>query len=186
MKKKIKDLKPGDRLDLEEDKYADPTKDNPERKEVLALIDAQNIYYTPKRLYGGRQIDYKKLREKISLGRASDQIVYLVADSLIDQTSFLSRLRSMGYITRMKVLIYRNEEVLNSNWDPEIIRDATSFMPFYETIVLVSGDGGYAPLLSDLRKQGKRVEVVCFDSDFSPLLADKAHEVRFLGGSDLM
>lgn len=29
MKKKIKDLKPGDRLDLEEDKYADPTKDNP-------------------------------------------------------------------------------------------------------------------------------------------------------------
>ena len=55
--------------------------------------------------------------------------------------------------------------------------DAIELAPRLDTVVLVSGDGDFKPLLQHLRRaQGCRVEVVAFGRSASKLIKDEADE----------
>lgn len=153
---------------------------------ALALIDAQNLWYTPKGKWGAR-VDYKKLLARISKkNRHVDPIIYLVADSVTDQSKFIEHLHGIGYTTRMKMMYRLGGRARNTNWDEEMIEEAREMMNAYSTLILVSGDHGFGELLEEARAAGKRTEIFCFESDFAQRLTDSADAVTFLDREILM
>ena len=61
--------------------------------------------------------------------------------------------------------------------------DAIRIAPTLDTLVLVSGDGDFIPLVEYLKNQGKRVEVLAFDKSTSHALIEVADEFTDLGKS---
>lgn len=153
---------------------------------ALALIDAQNLWYTPKEKWGAL-VDYKKLLDRMtSKNRHVDPIIYLVADSVTDQSKFIEHLHGIGYTTRMKMMYHLGGRARNTNWDKEMIEEAREMINAYSTLILVSGDHGFGELLQKARAAGKRTEIFCFESDFSQRLTDSADAVTFLDQDILM
>ena len=150
---------------------------------ILGLVDAENLYYTPRKRWGpGARIDFYKLYKIITAGgcRNSQVIIYLVADPIVNQIKFIDRLKHIGYTPRMKVIYPEKGKFQNSNWDPEIIEDAMAKICDFNKLVMVSGDGGFSPTLQAYLDQGKETAVLCFDSNFSAQLRSVAETVTFL------
>jgi uncharacterized LabA/DUF88 family protein len=81
-----------------------------------------------------------------------------------EQERFLHHLTIVGYAVRKKVLksIYDRESGQNSvkgNLNIELVIDALTDAPHYDTILLVTGDSDFVPLVEALRSRGKRVLV---------------------------
>ncbi len=81
-----------------------------------------------------------------------------------EQERFLHHLTIVGYAVRKKVLksIYDRETGQNSvkgNLNIELVIDALTDAPHYDTILLVTGDSDFVPLVEALRSRGKRVLV---------------------------
>lgn len=153
-----------------------------EEKSLLCLIDAQNIYYTPKQVYHA-QIDFAKLLEQIQadVNQAVYPIIYLVADAATNQVPFMEVLQKLGYMIRIKLMWFENGTAKNTNWDAEIIEDARAMMPFHPGIVLVSGDHGFIPVLDEWQAAGKSTRVYCFERDVSTKVVQSQHVTNFLG-----
>ncbi len=64
-----------------------------EEKSTLCLIDALNIYYTPKLIYK-TPVDFKRLYKLLEqkAGGPIYPIIYLVVHPVVDQEAFLDRL----------------------------------------------------------------------------------------------
>ncbi|MBI9085472.1 MAG: NYN domain-containing protein [Desulfobacterales bacterium] len=150
-------------------------------KSVLCLIDSQNIYYTPKKIFGG-QVDFRKLFHKIKAFSplTIHSIVYLVADAVVEQVPFLRVLTDIGYQTRMKLMWFENDVSHNTNWDDEMIEEGLRLMPFYQGVILVSGDHGFIPFLNKWSAAGKSTQVICFERDVSAAIVRCHHPVDFL------
>jgi uncharacterized LabA/DUF88 family protein len=155
-------------------------------KKTLVLIDAQNIYYTPKRNWGpGAKVDFLKLYHKVTRGdRAAIANIYLVADPLVDQTRFLQRLIEIGYSPKIKILYPEKGQYRNSNWDDWIIKDGLNLIAQTDQLIMVSGDGDFAGMIRQYKQKGKKTRIVCFQDDYSPLL-NCADSVSFLDQSIL-
>lgn len=151
-------------------------------KKTLGLVDAENLYYTPKKLWGpGAKVDFQRLYSLITNGgRPAEVIAYLVADPIIDQTLFINRLVKIGYTPKVKAIYHRKGKYQNSNWDDEIIEDALELIDKTDKLILVSGDGDFIPMLKAYRKQEKQVHIICFQNDFCPQLKSVADSVTFL------
>ncbi len=81
-----------------------------------------------------------------------------------EQERFLHHLTIVGYAVRKKVLksIYDRETGQNSvkgNLNIELVIDALTDAQHYDTILLVTGDSDFVPLVEALRSRGKRVLV---------------------------
>ena len=72
-------------------------------KQGVCLIDAQNIFYTPRKKFKAR-VDFLKLKTLIAAGREMRFIIYVVADAVVDQEGFLQMLMRHGYEPRIKVM----------------------------------------------------------------------------------
>src|SRR3989339_729054 len=62
--------------------------------------------------------------------------------------------------------------------------DAIRLSPSLDTIILVSGDGDYLPLVEYLQNQGKQVEVMAFGNTSSSKLREEADDFIDLGGEE--
>ncbi len=153
---------------------------------VALFVDVQNLYYSARNLFDSK-ISYLRLLEGIiqcrQLVRA---IAYVVEKPGVEQEGFYEVLRHAGYEIRAKVLQERSDGTLKGNWDMGIAIDALTLAPSVDCISLVSGDGGFLPLVETLRFQGKRVEVVSFDESVSDRLVRSAHEFIELDESYLI
>ena len=148
---------------------------------ILSLVDAQNLYYTPKTIWGAKaKIDFQKLYQLIAKRKEAQVNFYMVADPIIDQSSFIRLLTHIGYTTKIKTLYEENGEYKNTNWDEEIIKDGENLIDEFDELVMVSGDGDFIPLLEKYRRRRKKVSVICFRQDFCPHLKDYADRLIFL------
>ncbi|MBU0546008.1 NYN domain-containing protein, partial [Patescibacteria group bacterium] len=68
-----------------------------------------------------------------------------------------------------------------ADWDVGITVDAIRLSPSLDTIILVSGDGDYLPLVEYLQNQGKQVEVVAFGETTSSRLKEEADDFIDMG-----
>ena len=158
------------------------------KRKTLALIDAENLYYAPKKKWKPTaKLDYRKLYNLIS---ANDQdaraVVYLVADPVIDQNRFIDCLVKIGFIPKVKTLYPENGQILNTNWDDEIIVDGLNMIDDYDSLIMVSGDSDFIPLLKAYREADKPTSVICFEDNFNPTLRDFADPITFLGEDSLL
>lgn len=79
---------------------------------------------------------------------------------------------------KRELKIFKNffDGLKKADWDVGLAVDAIKISSSIDTIVLVSGDGDFIPLVEYLKNQGKRVEVMAFSRSASLHLKEVADE----------
>jgi uncharacterized LabA/DUF88 family protein len=131
---------------------------------VYVFIDAANILYSQQTL--GWRVDYKKLKEYFE-HECTVQGLYFYTGKVganHKQQAFLQRLKNLGYQVTAKevkrIRTGRNTYEWKGNLDAELIIDALKNSDKFDTCILLSGDSDFAPLLDELKLQGKRVIIM--------------------------
>jgi uncharacterized LabA/DUF88 family protein len=143
------------------------------------------MFYSAKILHQSK-IDYGKLLEDLSSGRqVMRAVAYVVRKPEVDQTGFLDALTRFGYEIKSKELKQRPDGTAKGDWDMGIAIDSIALAPKLDTVVLVSGDGDFVPLVEMLKAHGCRVEVASFRRSTSAELVAVATEYRAIEESVL-
>lgn len=138
------------------------------------FVDVQNIFYSAKNIFHSK-VNFKKLMDMIVGERNMIRaIAYIVLHGDIDQGGFLEVLTRMGYEIKTKELKIRPDGTAKGDWDMGIAIDSIAIADKVDTIVLVSGDGDFAPLVEMLKARGCRVEIVAFERSAARELIEAA------------
>ena len=153
---------------------------------VGVFIDVQNMFYATKNLYGSK-LNYSKLLDYIARGRdLVRSIAYVVQTPEIDQSNFLTMLRSNGYEVRSKELKQRPDGSCKGDWDMGLALDALSMAERLDVVAIVSGDGDFSDLVTYLKARGVRVEVYSFPYSTAEDLRVTATEFYQMGPEIVM
>jgi len=130
--------------------------------QVALFVDVQNMFYSAKNLYNGR-LDYEKFLEATVGDRTLVQATaYIVQTPDIDQTKFISLLKSIGYVVRAMDLKTGTGGFAKGNWDVGMTIDILNLIDKVDALVLATGDGDFVPIVKLFQKRGVRVEIVSF------------------------
>ncbi len=153
---------------------------------VAIFVDVQNMFYAAKHLYGSK-LNFGRLLDYIARGRPLVRaIAYVVQTPEIDQSNFLTMLRSNGYEIRSKDLKHRPDGSCKGDWDMGLALDALSMSERLDVIAIVSGDGDFSDLVNFLKARGARVEVYSFPHSTAEELRQSATEYFQMGTEIVM
>ncbi|MEK7621780.1 MAG: NYN domain-containing protein [Patescibacteria group bacterium] len=149
---------------------------------VYVFIDAANILYSQQTL--GWRVDYEKLKNyfftECQLG-----VVYFYTGRVGDnhkQIAFLKKLEKLGYIVKSKevkrIKISENNYEWKGNLDVELTIGVLANLDNFDTLILMSGDSDFAPLLDEVKAHKKRVIVMSTKGHVSKELLDRAKYVN--------
>ncbi|MGB3312722.1 MAG: NYN domain-containing protein [Nodosilinea sp.] len=152
------------------------------RGRVAIFIDGSNLFYAALQL--GIEIDYTKLLCKLTAGsRLFRSFFYTGVDRTNEkQQGFLLWMRRNGYRVIAKDLVQLPDGSKKANLDVEIAVDLVALVDYYDTAVLVSGDGDLAYAADAASYRGARVEVVSLRSMTSDSLINVADRYIDLEG----
>ncbi|MEK7213186.1 MAG: NYN domain-containing protein [Patescibacteria group bacterium] len=154
---------------------------HPEQR-VGVFIDIQNMYYSAKNLFGAK-VSFGNIVKEATAGRKLIRaIAYVVRTETKEEQPFFDALYNLGIETKERPLQIFFGGEKKADWDVGITVDAIRLSPSLDTIVLVSGDGDYLPLVEYLQNQGKQVEVMAFGNTASGRLKEVADDFTDLGG----
>ncbi len=130
---------------------------------VAVLVDVQNLYYSAKNLYRSR-INFKNLLtlliEKRILTRA---IAYVINPDDTKENEFFEAVNTAGFEVKEKNLQIFAGGAKKGDWDVGIAMDAIRLGNKVDSIILVSGDGDFRPVVNYLQQSlGCLVEVAAF------------------------
>ena len=140
----------------------------------------QNLYHSSKNLFKAR-VNYKELVKGLvgdrHLIRAVGYVVKTAAstDEEGGETAFFDALEKSGVELRMKDIQIFPGGVKKADWDVGMAVDAIRMADFLDTIILVTGDGDFLPLVEYLKwGKGRNVEVAAFSRSSSAKLKEEA------------
>jgi uncharacterized LabA/DUF88 family protein len=135
---------------------------NPNQR-VAVLVDVQNLYYSARNLYQSR-INFKQLIEVAVQGRILTRaIAYVIKADDSDKQEFFEAVNAAGFETKEKDLQIFFNGAKKGDWDIGIAMDAIRLGHKVDSIVLVSGDGDFVPVVNYLQQSlGCLVEVMAF------------------------
>jgi uncharacterized LabA/DUF88 family protein len=144
------------------------------RGRVAIFIDGSNLFYAALQL--GIEIDYTKLLGCLTQGdRLLRAFFYTGVDRINEkQQGFLLWMRRNGYRVVTKDLVQLPDGSKKANLDVEIAVDMMTLADYYDTAVLVSGDGDLAYAVNAVSYRGARVEVLSLRSMTSDSLINVA------------
>lgn len=144
---------------------------------VGVFIDTQNLYHSAKNLYK-RKVNFGKVVEDAVGGRALVRaIAYVITSESGEEQGFFDALTKIGIETRTKDLIVFSSGSKKADWDVGLAVDAISMAPKLDTVILITGDGDFKPLIKYLQiNQGCQVEVVSFGRSSSHQIKEVADE----------
>lgn len=142
---------------------------------IGVFVDAQNLFYSAKQLYS-THVSFKEVLQDAVQGRTLVRaLAYVIRTEDMGKEKFFDALNLMGFETRAKDLQVFAGGAMKGDWDVGIAMDAIELAPRLDTIVLVSGDGDFIPLVEHLRRAlGCRVEVMSFRKCTSSRLIEVA------------
>ncbi len=146
----------------------------PKDQRVGIFVDVQNIYYSARHLYGCK-INFKEiLKEAVRDRKLIRAMAYTIKAQSKDEETFYSALDAIGFEVKLKELqVYGSFK--KGDWDVGIAIDAIELANKLDTIILVSGDGDFVPLVQHLKRAvGCRVEVMAFGRSTSSKLKEEA------------
>ncbi|MEK7480973.1 MAG: NYN domain-containing protein, partial [Patescibacteria group bacterium] len=108
---------------------------------------------------------------------------YVIRTKTGEESPFFEALTNLGIETRVKDLQEFYGGAKKADWDVGLVVDAIRTADTVDTIVLVSGDGDFVPLVEYLKNNGRRVEVMAFGRSASGKLREAADEFIDLGES---
>ncbi|MDP3948689.1 MAG: NYN domain-containing protein [bacterium] len=152
---------------------------------VGIFIDVQNLYHSAKNLYHGR-VNYKELIKHLVAGRQLIRAVaYVVkSETAPGEAAFFEALEKEGLELRSKDLQIYPDGTKKADWDVGMAVDAIRMAPFLDSVILVTGDGDFCPLVDYLKwGVGRLVEVAAFRRSASGKIQESAD--RFINMEDI-
>ncbi len=134
--------------------------DDDNRGRVAIFIDGLNLFHAALQL--GIEIDYVKLLCRLTkTSRLLRAFFYTGMDSGNEkQQGFLLWMRRNGYRVVTKDMSVVVDNYKKPNLNVEIAVDMITLAPYYDTAVLVSGDGDLAYAVNAVSNLGARVEII--------------------------
>ena len=134
---------------------------NPNQR-IAVLVDVQNLYYSAKNLYKSR-INFKNLLNLVVYNRVLVRAIAYVIKADQKESEFFEALNIAGFEVKEKDLQVFYGGAKKGDWDVGIAMDAIRLGHKVDSIVLISGDGDFAPVVNYLQQSlGCLVEVVAF------------------------
>ncbi len=123
------------------------------QQSTVILVDVQNIYYTARQAYQ-RNFDYNKFWAAATANRnIVKAIAYAIDRGDEKQKQFQNILRAIGFEVKLKPYIERSDGTAKGDWDVGITIDALEYGSEADVLVLATGDGDFAPLVTRLRER---------------------------------
>lgn len=156
---------------------------HPEQR-VGVLVDVANLYHSARNLYS-KKVNFRKVLSFVvsdrKLIRAAAYVVR--SDNNDDELAFFEALSQQGFEVVMKDLQIFAGGAKKGDWDVGISIDAIKLSHKLDSIILVSGDGDYIPLVNYIQSTtGCLVEVAGFRQTTSTKLIEIADD--FINLSD--
>ena len=173
---------------------------------VYIAVDVNNLWHSCRDIYGfDYRVNYRTLLDKIvrnahpKLPRQANAVAYTITAPRrhVDHTGsvreepssnnrFLESLTKFGYTVKTRHMRYEKslDKAFHTDWDVGIAVDVLGTLNTFDTLVLVSGDGDYIPLIEALYNVHKRVEVYTFEKTTSQQLFSSVEDVIFLNDTD--
>lgn len=144
---------------------------------VGIFIDTQNLYHSAKHLHGSR-VDFAAiLNEALNNRKLIRALAYVITTPNGTEGSFFNALNLLGIEVRKKEIQDFGAEFKRTSWDVEMTLDAIRMAGRLDAIVLITGDGTYAPLIEHLKSQyGIQTEVMAFGRSCSMKLKEEADD----------
>jgi len=151
---------------------------------VAVLVDVQNLYYSAKVLFG-KKVNFKKvLEEAVSERKLIRAIAYGIRTTEGLEEKFFDALEKQGFEVKTKDLQIFPGGQKKGDWDVGITVDAIKMSKGLDTIILISGDGDYIPVLEYIQNTtGCRVETMAFIESTSAKLIEKSDDFTNLSES---
>ncbi len=149
---------------------------------VAVFIDVQNMYHSARNLYGAR-VNFKEVVKAAVAGRHHIRsFAYVVRTKTGEEKPFFEALIKEGIETRVKDLQEFSDGAKKADWDVGMAIDAVRTADIVDTIIIVSGDSDFLPLLDYLKGRGRRVEVVAFSRTAARVLQEAADDFLDIEG----
>ena len=139
---------------------------------VGVFIDTQNLYHSARNLYQARVNFGAVLKEAVSGRKLVRAVAYVITTEAGDEKNFFEALSKLGIETKTKDLQIFPGGAKKADWDVGLAVDAIKMSPRLDSVVIVSGDGDFIPLVEYLQSIGVQVEVVSFGKSTSGKLRE--------------
>jgi uncharacterized LabA/DUF88 family protein len=151
---------------------------------VGIFIDTQNLYHSAKNLYKSRVNFSQVVKDALAGRHLIRAIAYVITTESGEEKNFFEALEKAGIETKTKNLQIFYGGSKKADWDVGIAIDAVKMGHKLDTVILVSGDGDFIPLIEYLRNtHGCQVEVVSFGKSTSGRLIEYADDFIDLDAS---
>lgn len=150
---------------------------------VAVFIDAQNLYHSAKNLYG-RKVNFGSvLKESVAGRKLVRAIAYVITSESGEEKNFFEALEKLGIEIKTKDLQVFSGGAKKADWDVGLTVDAIKASGKVDSIIIVSGDGDFIPLVEYLQTAGGcQVEVVSFGKSSSARLKEYADDFLDMDG----
>lgn len=139
---------------------------------VGVFIDTQNLYHSARNLYN-RKVNFGAVLKDAVAGRKLVRAVaYVITTEAGDEKNFFEALTKFGIETKTKDLQVFHSGTKKGDWDVGLTVDAIKMAPRLDSVVIISGDGDYIPLVEYLQTMGVQVEIVSFGKSTSSNLRE--------------
>ncbi len=151
---------------------------------VGVFVDVANMYHSAKNLYGARVNFLEILKVAVAGRKLIRAIAYVVRSKSIEEAGFFDALGKQGFEVKSKDLQIFAGGMKKADWDVGIAVDAIKLADRLDTVIIVTGDGDYIPLVFYLKEnKGCQVEVVAFGKTTSSKLIELADDFIDLDSS---
>lgn len=150
---------------------------------VGVFIDTQNLYHSARNLYKARVNFGAVLKEAVAGRKLVRAVAYVITTEAGDEKNFFEALVKLGIETKTKDLQIFPGGAKKADWDVGIAVDAIKMASRLDSVVIVSGDGDYIPLVEYLQSIGVQVEVVSFGKSTSQKLIEAVDDFVDLSAS---
>lgn len=139
---------------------------------VGVFIDTQNVYHSARNLYQARVNFGAVLKDAVAGRKLVRAVAYVITTEAGDEKNFFEALAKLGIETKTKDLQIFQGGAKKADWDVGLAVDAIKMAPRLDSVVIVSGDGDFIPLVEYLQTMGVQVEVVSFGKSTSGKLRE--------------
>jgi len=148
-----------------------------EGQRVGVFIDTQNLYHSAKNLYRANVNFGQIVKEAVGSRSLIRAIAYVITTEGGEEKGFFEALEKVGIETKTKPLQIFGSGAKKADWDVGLAIDAVKMAPKLDAVIIVSGDGDFAPLVDYLKtNEGCQVEVVAFGKSTSSKLLEVADD----------
>ncbi len=121
------------------------------------------------------------LKDAVAGRKLVRAVAYVITTEAGDEKNFFEALTKLGIETKTKDLQVFHSGTKKGDWDVGLTVDAIKMAPRLDSVVIISGDGDYIPLVEYLQTMGVQVEVVSFGKSTSSALIETVDDFVDLG-----